>query len=397
MNDQKNSRVAPSKLTVLQVGPLPPQIGGMETFLGDLTRSSLRSKVQLILLNNAKLKLQKGGKYAIQTGYRGAFHRSLKITLASYAYSFKFFLQFIGLLSTRHIDVVHIHTASYTSFWEKCALVAVAKGFRKAVVMHVHGALFRDFYQHSRASLQRLIRRTLERCDAVVVWSPSWQRFFSSILTSDRIYVVENGINLAPFQERLSHPAGVRFLHIGEVSSRKGIYDLVDAVKRLKDESPPFHVDIVGPGEIEEVTRLIQTHNLQQFITLHGPKRGVEKYPFFQQASVFVLASYAEGLPIAILEALAAGLVVISTEVGGIPDVIRPDDNGFLIEPGDTTALAQAMQRILQNKQLQQTIAHNNRKLAFETYNIERCAEKVFHIYQSIFKQKLDNQLKNRG
>ncbi len=372
-----------AKISVLQVGPMPPQIGGMETFFGDLVRS-LQPHVHVIVLNIAKLKLQKGGKYAIKTGYVGAFKRNILITLHSYLYSLRHFIKYLMLLSFRHIHVVHIHTASFTSFWEKAALVAVAKLFRKAVVLHVHGALFKEFYHSSRSSLKRLIRRTLQACDALIVLSDSWRDFFTSIVNSQRIYVVENGIDVSPFEHMRLERETIRLFHIGEVSARKGIYDLLNALKDLKEQNTPFYVDIVGPGELEAASALIAENHLQDFVTLHGPKRGQAKYAFFERASVFVLASYAEGLPIAIIEALAAGLVVISTTVGGIPDLIKPKQNGFLVAPGDTKALSESIQAVIENAEWRQHVSDNNRKLAFEKYNIKICAQKVAHIYKAI-------------
>ena len=362
---------------------MPPQIGGMETFFGDLIHA-LQARANVIVLDIAKLKLQKGGKYAIKTGYTGAFKRHIRITLHSYLYSLQHFIKYLFLLSFKQIDIVHIHTASYTSFWEKALLIGVAKCFRKALVLHVHGALFKEFYQHSRGSLQRLIRRALETCDAVVVLSESWKHFFSEITRPQHIFVVENGIDLSPFRKKTPHDDGVRLLHIGEVSARKGIFDLLSAIKDVHHQQKQFHVDIVGPGEIERARKKIVEYQLEEVVTLHGPKRGQEKYAFFERSTLFILASYAEGLPIAIIEALAAGLVVISTSVGGIPDLIISGENGYLVQPGDTTALADNIKKLLEETDLRQTMAQNNRTLAFEHYNIDRCAEKLMHIYNTI-------------
>ncbi|RLD10581.1 hypothetical protein DRI50_10895, partial [candidate division KSB1 bacterium] len=105
------------KLTVLHVSPAPPQLGGMEAYMGNVLASSLVERHHILLLNISKPRLFRGGVYEIKTGYAGAFRRRLSITLTSYAYSMKFLLQFFWLLTFRKPDIVHIHTASYTSFW----------------------------------------------------------------------------------------------------------------------------------------------------------------------------------------------------------------------------------------------------------------------------------------
>ena len=123
-------------MIVLHVGPSPRQIGGMETFVGDLLHSSLAQKHTLYLLDISKPKLRKGGCYAIPSGY-AVFRRIWYKTLLSYSYSLWFFGKFLGLLSVRKIDIVHIHTASFTSFWEKCAYITAAKLVQKKIILHI--------------------------------------------------------------------------------------------------------------------------------------------------------------------------------------------------------------------------------------------------------------------
>ena len=372
------------KLTVLHVSPAPPQLGGMEAYMGNVLASSLVERHHILLLNISKPRLFRGGVYEIKTGYAGAFRRRLSITLTSYAYSMKFLLQFFWLLTFRKPDIVHIHTASYTSFWEKCLYIRVAKAAGRKVVLHVHGALFQQFYEKSSPKLQRMIRRFLNKCDAVIALSDSWKDFFALLLPLEKIHVVRNGINMKPFDGEKRYNDQVRFLHIGEVSRRKGVYDVIEAAARLKKDGFAFHIDIVGPGEIEEVRDAADKAGVSDVATLHGPRRGEQKYDFFRNADCFVLASYGEGLPIAILEALAAGLPVISTTVGGIPEVIRSGENGYLIQPGNIKQLYDAFAALITNRTQRENIGRSNYRYARENYDIERCAEKIAAIYQHI-------------
>ena len=373
-----------SKLTVLHISPAPPQLGGMEAYMGNLLDSSLVERHSIILLNISKPRLFIGGTYNIKTGYAGAFKRRLSITLTSYSYSLKFFLQFILKLSFRKIDVIHIHTASYTSFWEKCSYILIAKAARKRIVLHVHGALFQEFYEKSSLKIQSLIRRFLNKCNAVIVLSEFWRVFFNTLMPNSKIVVVKNGINMKPFAGEIQKSDPVRFLHLGEVSHRKGIHDLISAAAKLNENGFVFHIDIVGPGEIEEFRAFADEKNVMHVLSLHGPKRGDVKLDFFKKADCFILASYGEGLPIAILEALAAGLPVISTKVGGIPEVIENGVNGYLCQPGNIDQIYSAMAKIIEEKDTRKQMSSANYAYARENFDIELCAEKISKAYEQL-------------
>ncbi|MBN1480501.1 glycosyltransferase family 4 protein [candidate division KSB1 bacterium] len=355
----------------------------METFIGDMLNSSLAARYRLLLLDIAKPKLRRSGTYAIDTGY-AVFQRRFGSTMLSYGYSGWFFLKYLHLLFSRKIDIIHIHTASYTSFWEKCAYICAGKVAGKKIVVHIHGALFKEFYKTSSRPAQKLIIRFLRRCDAIFVLSRSWKDFFSKIVCDNKLYIVENGINLAPFKNIGKKPARFSIVHMGEVSARKGIYDILKVAEVLQRQKFKVHFDIVGPGELDKVSALIQQKKIEDYITLHGAQFGEKRYVYFQRAHCFILASYGEGFPIALIEALAAGLPVVTTRVGGIPDMITHGVHGFLCEPGNIDEIANAIQHYIQNSKTSCESAEENRLHANTHFNIECCADKIAKIYRDI-------------
>lgn len=372
------------KLAALHISPAPPQIGGMETYMGDLLQSSLHQRIALSLLNISKPALQTGGKYAITTGYVGVLQRGLGRSLMSYKYSVGFFNQFLRLIFLRKICIIHIHTASYSSFWEKCLYIFIGRIAGKKIVLHVHGALFDVFYRGSSIFAKTLIRFFMSNCHAVIVLSRSWLTFFNSILPSANLRVVENGINLKPYSPAEKHNEITAFLHIGEISQRKGIEDVLSVLYELKQEGVNFHLHLAGGGEVDRINLKIIELGLQEYVTVHGPIRGDKKGALFALCDVFVLASFAEGLPIAIIEAMAAGLPVLSTTVGGIPDVIKNDVQGFLCAPGDRQKLKENIIKMISNPLLRRKMGANNRLYAQTHYDIERCATEIIDIYRQI-------------
>ena len=378
------------KLTILHVGPTPRQVGGMETFVGDLLNSPLSERHDILLLDISKPRLRQKSDYAIKTGY-AVFQRRLSTTLFSYLYSATFLLKYLFLLAGRPVDIVHIHTASFTSFWEKCIYIAIGRLADKKLVLHMHGALFKEFYLESNGVAQKLIQRFFRICDAIIVLSPSWKKFFADFVDECKLFVVENGIDLNPFAIQSQKSERFTILHMGEVSERKGIYDLLKVAEVLAGKNLDFHFEIAGPGGLQKVAELIEHDRLTDYFTLHGPQYGGNRFQCFRQAHCFILASYGEGLPIALIEALAAGLPVVSTTVGGIPDVIIPGRHGYLCQPGNIIEISDALTTLIKNHKICDQMAHNNREYAYRQFDIKKCAATITKIYTMLASPKKCN------
>ena len=376
-----NKRVF-QKPVILMVGPAPPQVGGMETFIGDLMLSDLADRCQIVLLNISKPGVKKNSHFKAKTGYAGSFKRNFFVSLKSYSYSFVYFIKYIFAL--KDVQIVHIHTASYTSFLEKMAYISVAKLAGKKVICHIHGAKFRDFIEQSHGLLIKIIIFYLKKCDRIIVLSAYWKKYFDSFLEKSKVRIVENGINTRLYNGKKTARSDIpTILFMGEIGKRKGIYDLLQALSIIKKSGCDFKAIIAGPGEIEQAKKRAKELLLSECTFFVGPVAGEEKVTLLHKAWCFVLPSYAEGLPISILEALAAGLPVVSTTVGGIPDVIIQKENGFLIEPGDVHSLARDILHILKTKELSDHISATNRKKARD-FCIESVSDKLYRIYRDL-------------
>ena len=218
------------------VGPAPPQIGGMETLIGGLLNSDLMHLYNVSFLNISKPGVNKRTQGKEFVGYDSLSKRNVFITLRSYAYSFLFFFRYVFTLVLKRPQLVHIHTASYFSFWEKGGYIILANILRKRIVLHSHGGMFADFYEKSSPFSKRLIARLFQTCDRVVVLSESWKDFFKRLIPEEKIRVIANGIDLSQFdiqgKNRSDDPV---FLYMAKVSEQKGIYDLIRATRLLLD------------------------------------------------------------------------------------------------------------------------------------------------------------------
>ncbi len=315
--------------SIVMVGPLPPQVGGIETFVFNLMQSDLVQKHDIKLINISKPLITKKPEFRTLSGYRRCFGRGTKVLVTSYSYSAFFFLKFLWTLFSRRVDIVHLHTASYTSFWEKCAYIWVAKTLRKKVVIHMHASRFERFFDESHVLFQKWIAYFLSLCDHVIVLSKSWYRFYTRFLDPAKLELVPNGIDLrlGHIQTKSETP---RVVFLGEVGRRKGIYDLIAAARLLKAKGLDITYDIIGPGETHQAKKSAENANLQNEFHFHGPLAGEQKVKVLSRAWIMSLPSYAEGMPLAVLEAMAAGCAIVSSSVGGIPDVIDHGTQGTL-------------------------------------------------------------------
>ncbi len=367
------------------IGPLPPQIGGMETFIGDLLRSKLVEDYRLVSLNISKPFIKKETRFKASTGYAGSFARNPIVSLTSYFFSIVFFCRYLLLLFTERPKLVHIHTASYTSFWEKGAYVLVAKALAKRIVLHIHGALFSAFYQQSNKFAKYLIRVILSRCDRVLVLSQTWKNFFMTLLPVEKLRVVANGIDLSDYlRSKAARTELPSVLFLGEVGRRKGVYELIHAARHLKDKGQRCNFTVAGSGEIDDAKDLARQLDVDTLVDFPGPQTGKNKVDLLMRSWLLALPSYAEGMPIVILEAFASGLPVVSTNVGAIPEMICEGQNGFLVRPGDIEALANNILNLITDDPLWERISRANKRKAIEQYDISACAEKIGKVYDEL-------------
>lgn len=259
---------------------------------------------------------------------------------------------YIKILASGKISLVHCHMAMRGSFWRKSFFAGWARFFSVPVVLHLHGSEMKVFYAAQPAISKQLIRQQLEKASRVVVLSDGWKDFVQAIAPSARVVVLPNYVVVPTMAHvpvsNVPHP--VRFLFMGALGRRKGIYDLLDAFAKLIAVCPEARLLVGGNGDIEGVQSHVDQLRLTDQVSLLGWVSGPRKTELLSQVDVFVLPSYNEGLPMAILEAMARRLPVISTRVGAIPEVICDGIEGLLIEPGDSKALESALIAICKDK-----------------------------------------------
>jgi glycosyltransferase involved in cell wall biosynthesis len=269
----------------------------------------------------------------------------IRITLLSFPWLLGQFC-FKLLITHRHVKIVHIHGASKGSFYRKYIFFLLAKYiFRKKVIYHIHGAMYHVFYANASHFVQQRIRHFINTADCLIVLSEWWKNYFTENFNPQMIQIVPNIVSANPSPPPAKQDSGMtHFLFLGRIGERKGVYDLLEVLQANRAALQGKYVlELGGDGETEKLQRLITQYQLNDSVKFLGFITGLQKEQRLREADVYLLPSYHEGLPISILEAMSFGLPIISTNVGGIPEVVVPDKNGLLIEPGDHAAIFAAI------------------------------------------------------
>jgi glycosyltransferase involved in cell wall biosynthesis len=283
--------------------------------------------------------------------------------------------------------VLHVHGASRASFWRKAVFMSLARLAGWPVVFHLHGGGFARFYEHEcRPWQRRLVRAFLDRAACIVTVSERWQAWMRTATSNPRIATIPNPVQLP--QDVPVERSGALVAFVGRIEQAKGVFDLIEAVNEVRETIPTVRLEFAGDGDIEGALRHVAIRGIRANVHFPGwlsPRRREE---LLARATVFVLPSHAEGLPMSLLEAMAAGCPVIATNVGGIPDVVTDEVNGLLVPPGDRDALALALHRLLVDRELADRLGHEARATVRRRFTTEHAVARLDQIYSGLGVQR---------
>lgn len=293
-------------------------------------------------------------------------------------------LTFVWICIWNRPKIVHVHSASRASFVRKSLMLGIARTFSCKTIFHLHGGEFQQFATQEAGLMMRWwIRRTLSKSSKVIALSESWAAFIARFAEGVSTAVVVNSVKLADAVDPLREEPG-RLLFLGRAEKHKGIFELLTAVSLLKESFPNIKLAIGGDGDLDFIRGRANELGISEFIEILGWVGPDEKAAQFARASVFTLPSYDEGLPMAMLEAMAAQKAIVVTPVGGIPEAVEDGVNGLLVLPRDAQALAQALRQLLEAPSLRTKLAENARKTIEMRYSTHVVIAKLSAIYQEL-------------
>lgn len=283
--------------------------------------------------------------------------------------------------------IVHIHTSEPPSARRKWLFARLALLARKKVVVHFHAF---DMQSTIESSYKEVYRKLFGKSDRLLLLSPTWERLVGSVfdlrgkmtvLYNPCPQIYKDGIADASVEYR-------RILYAGVLNRRKGYAELIRAFARIAPRFPDWKLVFAGSGEIYHANALARELGIASQVEFTGWVAGETKDRLFRKASVFCLPSYAEGFPMAVLEAWAYGLPVVATPVGGLPDIVTDGREALLFEPGDCEALAGQLEQLMSDSGLRERMKAESLRLANEDFNIETIGRRLGEIYDSLLRQE---------
>jgi glycosyltransferase involved in cell wall biosynthesis len=303
----------------------------------------------------------------------------------------KALIDFIRQLWFYEVNLVHIHLSEKGSVFRKSIFTLIAFIFDKPVMLHAHGAEFETFFIELPEILKQIFGFIFRRCNALIVLSKTQEKFYVKHLCLDqnRVFVLPNAVSIPQKTPKVTQDKGtLTLIFIGRVGHRKGTFELIKAFAQLpNDLRSKVQLCIAGDGEIEAGERLTGELGLAHQVEFLGWITSEQRNKILAAADIFILPSYYEAFPMSILEAMAWGLAIITTPVGGIPDLITSNENGVLVKPGNIEELTTAISALIQEEQLRLNLG-KSAKYTVKSFDINLYRKNLANLYKFVSYQK---------
>lgn len=288
------------------------------------------------------------------------------------------------LLRICFYDLVHVHVSTQISAKRKEPFIYLAKLLHKKIIVHFHAFSAETSYNGKGKNLFRVI---FHQADVLIVLSRAWESSIKEEFPDlQNIRVLFNPCTAKINKKKYDKKKQI--LYAGTVSERKGYADLIKAFAQIATKHPDWRVVLAGNGETDRGKAIAKSLGISRQVDFLGWVSGEEKDRAFKESMIFCLPSYAEGFPMAVLDAWSYGLPVISTPVGGLPDIARNGENMLLFMPGDINALAGQLQLMIENVDLRVSISKKSLSLAANEFNCQTIDKKLAEIYESVLQSR---------
>lgn len=330
-------------MRILVVGPLPPPVNGM-------------SLANRMLVDCLQRKTHDVDTIDTKTGTkRDNVKNQGRVSFRKVSRSIMPVMKGIRkILLTRKYEVIYLTPSQNANGYLKYVPIMWAARVKKIpCFIHIHGGYFRTMYDGLRGWKKRVVDKSLRELAGAIVLGPSLRVMFEGLVPDKKIFVCENGVEDEIFAteeeirqkiERYKTDDTIRIVYLSNLMESKGILDLFEAVKMLRNRGEKIHLDVAGAIEPVIEARVREClSELGDAVTYHGVVKGKKKKELLLNNYIFCLPSkhpYGEGQPISILEAMANGCLIVTTDLGGIKDIVN-EAYGVFVEKQNPESIAQ--------------------------------------------------------
>lgn len=369
-------------------------VGGPAIQAINLTRELNNEEFETALVHGVVCK----GELDI-TGFRGmdVEHRILLPELGRELHPVKDIgtvIKLIGIIRRERPDIIHTHTAKAGAVGRFAGAVC-----RVPVIIHTyHGHVFHGYFSPFKTALFKMIEKFLAAFTTkIITISPCEKNDIQRILRIDpeKIAVILLGFNLdkfvhcgekysGEFRKAIGAAPGAKIISIvGRITAIKNHKLFLETAKLLIEKRDDLFFAVVGGGELlEECERTTEQLGIAEKVVFAGWWEEVEKV--YADTDVTVLTSINEGTPTCLIESLSAGVPVVATNVGGVADVVRNGETGFLVPPGDSSALASRILELIDNPPLREKMGRAGKDDMLKRYSEKRLVDDIVSMYRDL-------------
>ncbi|TWF78969.1 glycosyltransferase involved in cell wall biosynthesis [Pseudonocardia hierapolitana] len=286
-------------------------------------------------------------------------------------------------------DLVHLHMSSAGSFFRKAALFWIARAFRVPVLVHIHSGRFDRFHDRLPAPLRWAVRSMLTQAAVVVTLGEGWAARISRIAPRARVEILPNAVVVPePAPPPADGPLSVVFL--GAICEAKGAFSLLEAWAKLAaewDGRIPVRLTLAGDRGVDDARRTIADLGIEGSAEVLDWLPASEVAALLASADVFVLPSRSEGQPMSVLEAMAHGLCVVASGVGGIPELVEDGRSGLLVPPDDVGSLGNALRRVVGDRDLRERLGGAARRRVLSEFDVDVIWRRLDALYLEVIER----------
>ncbi|WP_221888086.1 glycosyltransferase family 4 protein [Geodermatophilus aquaeductus] len=291
----------------------------------------------------------------------------------------------LSVALTGRPDLVHVHASARGSFLRKAILIRVCRLARVPVVTHVHDGTFDEFYRGLGRVAQGFVRRTFSHSDVVLALGPRWAARLRALFPDVDVRAVPNGVSHRRPQPVDQPEDGVHVVFLGQIGDLKGTFDLLTAWGALRWPAGSGHprLTIAGNGEVDRARAVRRTLPNASSVEVLDWLDPADVGALLDSAHVLVLPSTHEGQPMSVLEAMAHGLCIVASDVGGVPDLVEDGTTAVLLPPRDPVRLAATLERVVADAGLRRRLGAAAWRKSAE-FDLRTLADRIEAIYLSV-------------
>lgn len=365
------------KKTIIFLAPTPPPYMGVSVVTEIILNSRFVDEFNVI---------------HIDTADRRPLNNMGKIDFTNIYLALKHYFLLLKNLLFSDAELVYIPISQTTiGYLRDMPFIIISKLFDKKVILHLHGGYFRKFYNSCNIIMKHCIQKTLKITDRMIVLGNTLKALFDGLLPKDKLSVVPNGLNLPlDIKTKDFQKDGIIVLFLANLIETKGYKEVLYSVKKVIQYYTNIKFIFAGlwinDNEKKECMQYLEKKRIKQYVKFIGPVVGSDKLNLLKEADIFVFPTYypMEGHPLVIIEAMAAGLPIITTDTGCIKECVIDGENGFIIPKKNPDAIAEKIIYFIEHPEERKRMGRRGRELYEQKFTKEHFIQRMIEVFKAV-------------